>query len=179
VNADHARLSKRLSYVLRHGPQSVGLDLDSGGWAVIEALLAALERDGRPVTRGEIEEVVRTSDKRRFALSEDGLRIRARQGHSIPVDLGLRPVEPPHLLYHGTTRRHLESIRVQGLLKGARHHVHLSLDVSTARKVGGRRGKPAVLTIEAWRMHADGREFYVSENEVWLTDDVPPEYIRE
>jgi len=172
------RLSKRLSYVLRHRPDSVGLELDAGGWVAVEELLAALGRGGRGVSRAELEEVVRTNEKQRFALSEDGLRIRASQGHSVDVELGLEPVEPPELLYHGTVERFLDSIRREGIARGNRHHVHLSPDVETAEKVGGRRGRPVILVVEARRMHAAGLRFFVSANGVWLTEHVPAAYVR-
>jgi putative RNA 2'-phosphotransferase len=123
--------------------------------------------------------VVRTNDKQRFAYSADGNRIRANQGHSLPIDLGLVPVEPPELLYHGTVLRFLDAIRRDGLVKGKRHHVHLSPDPQTATNVGQRRGQPIVLAIEAGRMFRDGHAFYRSENGVWLTDAVPAAYVSE
>jgi len=172
------RLSKRLSYILRHHPESVGLVLDGEGWVDVDRILDALKRGGRALTRGELEEVVRKNDKKRFSFSEDGRRIRANQGHSVGVDLGLEPVEPPDLLYHGTVGGFLDSIRREGLKKRSRQHVHLSPDVETALKVGGRRGRPVVLVVEARRMHTGGHRFYISANGVWLTDAVPPEYLR-
>jgi putative RNA 2'-phosphotransferase len=172
------KLSKQMSYVLRHRPDSVGLELDAGGWVEVEKLLVALGRGGKDVTLAQVQEVVRTGEKQRFSFSDDGLRIRANQGHSVDVELGLEPVEPPELLYHGTVARFLESIRREGIRKGSRHHVHLSPDIETARKVGGRRGRPVILIIEAGRMHAAGLQFFVSANGVWLTEHVPPEYVR-
>ena len=174
-----AATSKFLSLILRHRPDVIGIELDAEGWVSVEDLLAACAQHGRAISREQLDAVVRTNDKQRFAFSADGNRIRANQGHSLPVDLGLVPVEPPELLYHGTVRRFLESIRQEGLTKGNRHHVHLSPDVETATKVGQRRGRPVVLVIEAGRMFRDGHKFYQSENGVWLTDAVPPEYIRE
>lgn len=178
MNRQVIRLSKFLSLVLRHRPEAIGLELDEGGWVRVDALLAACRRHHRPITREQLEEVVATNDKRRFSLSRDGLRIRANQGHSVSVDLGLEPIEPPELLYHGTVDRFLDSIRRAGLARGNRHHVHLSGDEATARRVGQRRGKPRVLVVEAGRMHQEGRQFYRSANGVWLTDSVPSEYIR-
>jgi putative RNA 2'-phosphotransferase len=171
--------SKFLSLVLRHRPEVIGIELDAEGWVPVEDLLAACAQHGRAISREQLDAVVRTNDKQRFAFSADGTRIRANQGHSLQVDLGLVPVEPPELLYHGTVSRFLESIRRDGLVKGKRHHVHLSPDVGAATKVGQRRGRPVVLVIEAGRMFRDGHKFYQSENGVWLTDAVPPEYIRE
>jgi len=171
--------SKFLSLVLRHRPDVIGIGLDAEGWVSVEDLLAACAKHGRAVSRDQLDAVVRTNDKQRFAFSADGSRIRANQGHSVQVDLGLAPVEPSELLYHGTVERFLESIRRDGLTKGNRHHVHLSPDIQTATKVGQRRGRPVVLVIEAGRMFRDGHKFYRSENGVWLTDAVPPEYICE
>ena len=179
MTKDIVATSKFLSLVLRHRPDVIGITLDAGGWVPVEDLLAACAQHGRAISREQLNVVVRTNDKQRFAFSADGSRIRANQGHSLPIDLGLVSVEPPELLYHGTVPRFLESIRQEGLTKGNRHHVHLSPDVETATKVGQRRGRPVVLVIEAGRMFRDGHKFYQSENGVWLTDAVPPGYIRE
>jgi putative RNA 2'-phosphotransferase len=170
--------SKFLSLVLRHRPEQIGLTLDAQGWADIDALLAAANRSGQQLTRPLLERVVRENDKQRFAISPEGQRIRANQGHSLAVDLRLASVEPPTLLYHGTVARFLDSIWQKGLLPGSRQHVHLSPDVPTAMKVGQRRGRPVVLVVEAGRMWTDGYTFYRSENGVWLTQRVPVEYLR-
>lgn len=175
---DLVRLSKFLSLVLRHRPERIGLTLDPGGWADVDELLHRARAARVDLTRAKLERVVRENDKQRFALSDDGARIRARQGHSIDVDLGLSPVEPPELLYHGTARRNVDSIRAEGLARKRRHHVHLSPDAVTAERVGRRHGQPVILTVEAGRMHADGHAFYLTGNGVWLTDTVPPEYLR-
>jgi putative RNA 2'-phosphotransferase len=171
-------ISKFLSYVLRHKPQAVGIVLDAEGWVAIEELLSAASRDGRSITRQQLDEVVATNDKKRFSISSDGQQIRANQGHSIEVDLNLTPVTPPEQLYHGTVSRFLDSIKQKGLLRVNRQHVHLSADRETAIRVGQRRGKPLVLVIESGRMHREGFAFYLSENKVWLTDAVPPGYLR-
>jgi len=165
-----------LTYVLRHHPEAIGVDLDSGGWVGVEALLAALARHGRPMDRTALDRIVAGDDKRRFEL-RDG-RIRAAQGHSVPVDLRLLAVEPPSELYHGTVERFLSRIRAEGLRPKGRTHVHLSPDVATARAVGARRGVPVVLTVDAAGMHRQGLAFYLSANGVWLTAHVPPEWIR-
>jgi len=178
MNKKQVTTSKFLSLVLRHRPETIGVTLDDEGWIDVDRLLAACSRHGKAISRGQMEEIVRTNDKRRFAFSADGLRIRANQGHSIEVDLGLVPVEPPELLFHGTVAPFLPAIRREGLVRGKRHHVHLSPDVETARRVGGRRGRPVVLVIEAGRMSGDGYLFYRSENNVWLTESVPPGYLR-
>lgn len=132
---DHRKVSRRLSYVLRHDPESVGVALDSAGWVDVAALLAGLRQHGLPLTRGELEDVVASSDRQRFAFDPTGTKIRANQGHSVPIDLGLDPVEPPDVLYHGTTSRFLDAILREGLRPQRRHHVHLSPDVATARAV--------------------------------------------
>lgn len=170
------KISKYLAKHLRHRPERIGLALDAGGWASVPDLLAAAARHGFPFTRAELEHVVAVNDKRRYAL--DGDRIRAVQGHSVDVDLGLPAVAPPELLYHGTTEAAAPAIRREGLRRMDRHAVHLSPDTETARRVGARRGRPVVLVVEAGRMAADGHEFRVSANGVWLADAVPPEYLR-
>ncbi|MCA9071342.1 MAG: RNA 2'-phosphotransferase [Planctomycetaceae bacterium] len=173
----HKRISKFLSLVLRHRPELIGIDLDGQGWVSVQELLTHAHRQGTRFSEAELRQVVRESDKQRFALSDDGLLIRANQGHSVSVDLGLEPSSPPEVLYHGTVATFLTDIREKGLLKGQRHHVHLSPDKATATKVGSRRGKPVILEIASQQMHADGLEFYLSTNGVWLTDHVPPSYI--
>jgi putative RNA 2'-phosphotransferase len=178
MGKEMVRWSKFLSLVLRHDPERIGLELDEGGWVLVDDLLAAWARHGDGISREELERVVATSDKKRFSISPDGLMIRANQGHSVSVELGLEPVKPPELLYHGTVERFLGSIRRKGLRRGERHHVHLSHDEATARRVGRRRGRPVVLVVEAGRMHRDGLEFFRSANGVWLTESVPPEYLR-
>ena len=171
------RISKFLSLVLRHDPSRIGITLDEAGWTDVDALLAACATHGVTITRAQLDELVATSDKQRYALSEDGTRIRANQGHSVQVSLGLPPTPPPETLYHGTVEAALPGIRAQGLVKGSRHDVHLSADLDTATKVGGRRGKPVILTIRAGAMADAGHVFYRSENGVWLTEHVPPDFI--
>jgi putative RNA 2'-phosphotransferase len=163
--------------VLRHEPGLIGISLDSAGWVSVEELLRACRAHGRALGLGELRAVVEANDKRRFSFSEDGSRIRANQGHSVPVELGYAAAEPPEVLYHGTVEKFLPSIMGEGLTRGARHHVHLSRDVETASKVGGRRGRPVVLKVESGRMHRDGHEFFLSANGVWLTERVPTEYL--
>ncbi|HEY3805961.1 MAG TPA: RNA 2'-phosphotransferase [Kofleriaceae bacterium] len=172
-----ASTSKLISLILRHEPAKFGIALDRAGWTSVESLLAALAARGHPITRTDLDKIVVTSDKQRFALSSDGTRIRANQGHSIDVELELAPATPPAVLYHGTVDRFVASIRANGLVKGARHHVHLSADVQTATQVGARRGRPVVLTVDAARMLADGHAFLCSQNGVWLVDHVPAEYL--
>lgn len=172
------RTSKRLSYVLRHRPDSVGLVCDPRGWVAVDALLAALAAHGEAISHDDLVEVVSTNAKQRFAFSEDGARIRASQGHSIDVELGYAPATPPDTLFHGTHVGVVEAIQREGLLRGERHHVHLSADADTARSVGARRGRPVVLVVVAAVMNADGFAFFLSDNGVWLTEHVPPRYLR-
>lgn len=171
------RRSKWLSRHLRHAPGDVGLELAPGGWVPVADVLEAARRHGYAMSSEQLEEVVRLNDKQRFAVSADGALIRANQGHSLEVDLQLEPEPPPAVLFHGTGRRHRESILETGLVRGRRHHVHLSRDVETARRVGVRHGKPLVFRVDAAAMSADGFAFWVSANGVWLCDAVPPAYL--
>jgi putative RNA 2'-phosphotransferase len=171
-------ISKFLSLVLRHEPQTIGIALDEEGWVDVVDLLTACQQHGNSISRPQLDEVVATNEKKRFSFSADGRWIRANQGHSVQVDLGLVPREPPEWLYHGTVDDFLDSIRQKGLVRGNRHHVHLSADRETAACIGQRRGRPVILVIEAGRMFRDGHPFYQSENGVWLTDAVPPDYLQ-
>ncbi|MFE0920341.1 RNA 2'-phosphotransferase [Streptomyces nigra] len=170
------KVSKYLSKHLRHQPERIGLVLDEGGWVEIDTLIAAARTHGFSFTRDELDHVVAANDKKRFAV--DGTRIRASQGHSVEVDLGLAPAIPPPYLYHGTVAAHLGAIRAEGLRPMNRHDVHLSPDRETATRVGARRGRPVVLSVDSGAMHRDGHVFHVSANGVWLTKAVPPEYLR-
>jgi len=163
--------------VLRHEPGRVGITLDESGWTDVIELLDAFSRHGTPITRAELEQVVRGSDKQRFAFGEDGTLIRANQGHSVNVDLGHVTSEPPPVLYHGTVAKFLGVIRAEGLRKGQRHHVHLSATLETAVRVGQRRGRALVLEVAAQAMARDGHRFFVSPNGVWLVEHVPPSYL--
>jgi putative RNA 2'-phosphotransferase len=174
---ERVKISKYLSKHLRHQPERLGLTLEEGGWVAVAALLAACAKHHFPITRAQLDEVVRTNDKQRFAFDETGERIRANQGHSVEVDLQLEPQAPPALLYHGTATSSVSSILATGIDRGKRHHVHLSLDAPTAVKVGSRHGKPIILVVDAAAMHKDGHLFYCSANEVWLTEHVPPAYL--
>lgn len=164
-----------MSRHLRHAPADAGLVLAPGGWVPVDELVAAAAHLG--VTRDEVEAIVAADEKGRYSL-RDG-RIRANQGHSAAVDLELAPAEPPPVLYHGTGSGFVAAIRVEGLRRGQRHHVHLSADASTATRVGARHGRPVVLTVDAAGMRAEGVVFYRSENGVWLVDEVPPRFLAE
>ncbi|QXE35866.1 RNA 2'-phosphotransferase [Streptomyces sp. GMY02] len=170
------KVSKYLSKHLRHQPERIGITLDANGWVAVDELISAATAHGFRISRAELDHVVAVNDKRRFTV--DGDRIRANQGHTVAVDLDLPPAEPPAYLYHGTVARHLDAIRAEGLRPMARHHVHLSPDRETATRVGARRGRPIVLSVDAGAMHRGGLVFHVSANGVWLTDSVPPRYLR-
>lgn len=173
------RVSKYLSKHLRHQPERLGLRLLPGGWVSVADLLAACATHQFPISEAELVEVVASSDKQRFAFDETGQLIRANQGHSVAVDLQLEPAQPPAVLYHGTAEQNIRSIQASGLRKMARHHVHLSRDLATARKVGARHGRVVVFEVDAAGLAAAGALFYMSANGVWLVDAVPPEYLRQ
>ncbi len=171
-------VSKFLSLILRHQPEVIGITLDENGWTDVDELIAKMNTNGHRISFDELEEVVETNDKQRFAFSDDYNKIRASQGHSVNISLGLDPQEPPEYLYHGTVAKFLDSIRKEGLQRMSRQHLHLSRDRETAMKVGSRRGIPVILNINTGAMHQDGFLFYLSDNGVWLTDHVPAKYIK-
>ena len=171
------KTSKYLSLHLRHEPERIGLTLELGGWVRVDDLLAACAAHGFSIERPLLDAVVAGNDKQRFAFDETGEKIRANQGHSVAVDLQLAAAEPPDVLYHGTGERSAAAILGSGLLKMQRHHVHLSSDTNTARNVGARHGKPLIFRVDAAAMRRAGQEFFRSENGVWLTDAVPPQYL--
>ncbi len=178
--ARQVRVSKLLSYGLRHEPKALDLELDAAGWTSVGSVLAGLSARGEVLTGDELAIVVRESDKKRFALSEDGTKIRASQGHSVDVDLGLPVSEPPAELFHGTSASVETAIRRAGLVAGGRTHVHLSADRRTAEIVAKRRAGPhVILRVRAAAMAAAGFAFVVSENGVWLTERVPPEFLEQ
>jgi putative RNA 2'-phosphotransferase len=172
------RISKRLSLHLRHEPKTLGLTLEPGGWVKVDDLLRAFSSKHFPVTREQLETVVKENDKQRFSFDETGLRIRANQGHSAKVNLQLEPQIPPDVLYHGTALSVLEVILREGLKRMKRHHVHLSTDKDMMLKVAMRHGKPVLLKIKAKEMHGAGYKFYLSANGVWLVDAIPPTFLE-
>ena len=172
------KISKYLSKHLRHQPDRLGLTLAPGGWVEIETLLVACAAHHFPIDRADLETVVAENDKQRLSIDPARTHIRANQGHSVEVDLQLEPQAPPNLLYHGTGEQSIDSILQSGLQKMRRHHVHLSQEIQTAIRVGRRHGRPAVLAIDAAAMHTDGFAFYCSDNQVWLVDRVPPNYLE-
>jgi putative RNA 2'-phosphotransferase len=173
------KVSKYLARHLRHAPERIGLELQSGGWVDVETLLAACEKHGFRITRNELEQVVAQNDKQRFSFDESSTRIRANQGHSVEVDLQLKAQTPPDVLYHGTATHIAPNVWRDGLKKMRRHHVHLSRDVETATKVGARHGKPFIFEVDAKAMSNAGFQFFCSDNGVWLCDEVPPQYLKE
>lgn len=172
------KISKYLSKHLRHAPERLGLTLAPGGWVNVDELLSACAAHQFSFDRAELEEVVAASDKQRFSFDDTKTRIRANQGHSVDVDLQLEPQIPPGTLYHGTGEPSVPAILRSGLLKMSRHHVHLSREMETARKVGMRHGRPVILAIDTTAMQQAGFTFYCSDNGVWLVDEVPPQYLK-
>lgn len=174
-NKSTTKISKYLSYILRHQPHSIGLELDPNGWASIEELIA--KTTDFKLTLPVIEYVVETNDKQRFSLNKEMTKIRANQGHSLNIDLALTAQQPPDALYHGTAKRFSENIQQQGLTKQQRHHVHLSQSREVAKSVGSRHGKPVIFSLNTKAMIEDDIVFYRSENNVWLVDNVPAQYL--
>ena len=170
--------SKFLSLVLRHNPDHIGIQLDSAGWTSVERLLDQMKQHRHRITRDELKYVVENNDKQRFEFSNDGESIRATQGHSVSVDLDHPEATPPDFLFHGTPEQAVDSILATGLKPMQRHHVHLHQDRSLAKNVGGRRGKPVLLRINAQSMAQQNHVFYVTPNQVWLVAHVPPEFIE-
>lgn len=175
---EQVRRSRRLSYVLRHDPASVGVTLDPAGWAAVDEVLAGLRAAGLPLSRVELGQLVAESPKQRFELAADGRRIRARYGHSVPVDPGHPASAPPAVLYHGTPERTVERILREGLRRMGRTQVHLSSDPASASEVGARRGRPVILAVDAGGMHRDGHDLRQAAPGVWLVDEVPAGYLR-
>lgn len=172
------KLSKFLSLILRHKPETVGLTLEENGWAKVVDLLKACVDYGKPFTQKELDEIVKTNDKKRFSFDETGTKICANQGHSIKLKINFEKRLPPKILYHGIAEKNLGKIFADGLKKMNRHHVHLSADKETARTVGMRYGKPIVFEIETVAMIDEGFEFFVSANGVWLIDSVPSKFLK-
>ncbi|WP_239326399.1 RNA 2'-phosphotransferase [Snodgrassella gandavensis] len=174
-----SQTSKFLSYILRHQPEAIGLTLNPDGWVNIDTLIKQANLHGETLNREIIDQIVQTSDKKRFTISENGQNIRAAQGHSTKqVDIAYSEQKPPEFLYHGTATRFLNSINQQGLLPGSRHYVHLSTDAETATTVGARHGKPVILQINALTMFQAGYKFYLADNGVWLTQTIPAKYFH-
>ncbi|UZO80658.1 RNA 2'-phosphotransferase [Aquimarina sp. ERC-38] len=171
--------SKLISLILRHQPEKIGLTLDNEGWANVEELIRKLNKKKFNIDPDDLKNIVENNDKKRFTFSDDFTKIRANQGHSINIDLKLEPIIPPEILFHGTAEKNITSIFKKGLLKQNRNYVHLSTDIDTAKKVGMRYGKPIVLKISALKMHQENYKFYLSKNNVWLTDFVPNKFFED
>lgn len=170
-------VSKFISLILRHKPETIGITLDKHGWADVTELLDGINKT-TPITMTDLEEIVKEDNKQRYSFNDDKTLIRANQGHSIPVDVELKQEVPPETLYHGTGVKYLDSIKKDGLIPKSRLYVHLSKDEQTATTVGARHGEPVILKVRAKKMHDNGYKFYQSVNGVWLTDSVPLQYIE-
>lgn len=178
MNNKNTSLSKFISLILRHKPETIGLELDKNGWADVSELIEKVNNHNNELTFEELKFIVDNNDKKRFIFNEDFTKIRANQGHTIDVDLQLKNEQPPQYLYHGTAENNKDSILKNGINKGKRHHVHLSSDIVTAIKVGSRHGKPIIFEISSKEMFVNGIKFFKSENNVWLTDFIDPKYIK-
>jgi putative RNA 2'-phosphotransferase len=178
MDRDLKHISKFLSLVLRHQPEKICIVLDENGWADVDELLSKMTAVGTIINKEILNEVVITNDKQRFTFNGNQTKIRASQGHSVKIELGLIQQPPPELLYHGTASQFISSIKMEGLQKMQRTHVHLSADIETAQKVGSRRGKPVIITVQSDQMYKDRFQFFLSENGVWLTNHVPSAYIH-
>ena len=172
------RIGRLITYSLRHRPEELDITLDEQGWVEIDVLLEALHNKDKEITREELEYLIATSDKQRFAVDESGEKIRANQGHTVDVNLGYESQVPPEYLYHGTNEESVKDIMETGVQRMKRHAVHLSEDLGTAIKVGERRGRVLILRIQSGKMHEDGYVFQLSDNNVWLTDNIPIQYIE-
>jgi putative RNA 2'-phosphotransferase len=171
-------ISKFLSLILWHQPEKIGIALDENGWADVDELLSKMTAAGTVINKEILNELVSTNDKQRFAFNDNQTKIRASQGHSVLIELGLIQQPPPELLYHGTVSQFISSIKMDGLQKMQRTYVHLSSDITTVQQVGSRRGKPVIIAVQSGQMHNDGFQFFLSDNGVWLTNNVPPVYIQ-
>lgn len=174
---DYEKISKFISLVLRHKPESANLSLDRYGYANVKELVNYLNKKYAGFTEADLELIVKTDEKQRYSFKDNGKLIRANQGHSFPVDLGLEAQQPPELLFHGTSTKYLDSIMEKGIISKSRQYVHLSKDVDTAHTVGLRHGAGTViLVVSANQMWKDGYKFFLSDNSVWLVDEVPTKY---
>ena len=175
---DDIRISRFISLVLRHKPETIGINLDQHGWANVKDLIKGINSKYSPFELKDLERIVAEDEKGRYSFNADKTKIRANQGHSIDVDVELKKTTPPPVLYHGTATRFVDSIRKEGIVPKSRLYVHLSSDLETAIKVGKRHGNAVVFTVNCEQMIADGNEFFLSENRVWLTKFVHPKYLK-
>lgn len=172
------KVSKFLSLVLRHKPYKANIALDAKGWADVDELIGNMQQKGMKIDREILDYAVEHNDKKRFSYNDDKSKIRANQGHSVTIEHDFEQCDPPEFLYHGTISRFMKSIQQQGLKPMGRHHVHLSADIETAKKVGLRRGFPVILKIAAKKMKENGSDFFISKNDVWLVKHIPPAYFE-
>lgn len=179
MNKDEIKVSKFLSLVLRHQPETIGIELNKNGWTAIDELIEKTNLHGIRLDRETLNHIVATNPKKRFAFNDTLDKIRASQGHSIEIELGYTNQKPPEILFHGTGEKSVQSILDTGLERQSRQHVHLSSDMETALKVGQRHGKPFIFKVLAGQMYNDGFEFVISDNGVWLTDNVPTKYLKQ
>ena len=175
--ADLTKTSRYIALILRHKPETIGITLDTHGWANVKELIKGVSKK-YPIDMDILEEIVRTDEKQRYSFNEDRTLIRANQGHSIPVDVELEEVEPPEYLYHGTATKYVDSILSDGLIPKSRLYVHLSGDKGTATNVGERHGKPVIFRVRSKSMYLQGYQFYRSSNGVWMTKEVPTEFLE-
>lgn len=177
MDAIKLKISRYLSYILRHKPEVIGITLDAHGWVYVDELIIGMSKSPYPISKEYLKEIVATDDKQRYSFDESGTKIRANQGHSINVDLELEAVEPPEYLWHGTGMKYLDSIRSVGIIPKSRMYVHISASKNVARSVGERHGEAVILRVRSGEMYRNGYDFYLSSNGVWLTKNVPAEYI--
>ena len=171
-------ISKFLSLVLRHQPETIDIELDQNGWADVDLLIEKANNYGVKFDIETLKHIVETNSKKRFAFNDSFNKIRASQGHSIDIELGYTNQKPPEILYHGTSVKSVQSIIYTGLEKRNRQHVHLSSDIKTAIKVGQRHGNSFVFIVLSEQMYYEKFEFFFSANGVWLTDNVPTKYLK-
>ena len=177
-NKFYKKVSKTISYGLRHCPEELCLNMDENGWVKVSELLDGLSSKDIGISKQELEMIVSSDEKQRYSFNENKTMIRANQGHSINVDLQLQEAEPPEFLYHGTSDRFIDNIMNSGIMSMSRQYVHLSNDVDTAKKVGSRHGKPVVIKIKALQAYKDNVPFYLSENKIWLTNFIDKKYLE-
>lgn len=176
---DKTSLSKFIALVLRHKPETIGITLDEHGWADVSQLIVGINKSGKQIDMPILEDIVAADEKQRYSFNSDKTKIRANQGHSVNVDVELKKAAPPEILYHGTGEKFVQYIRDEGLKPKSRLYVHLSKDKETAEKVGARHGKPHIFFVHSGKMFRAGYKFFLSENGVWLTKSVPPEFLEE
>lgn len=183
TNSNEQKFSKYLSYILRHAPESIGLTLGESGWVSVSDLINAINNsqdNNYTVDINVLKQVVEHDEKQRYSLKDNDTYIRANQGHSVKdLNMNYEPIQPPDLLYHGTSIDNYKKIKESGCIKPmSRQYVHISSDIKTASKVGARHGKAIVLVIDSRQAYEDGVTFYKSENNVYLSESIDVKYIK-